>query len=65
MIDILLAPPNISIVIGAIIVLSILWYIQLFFDHISIFVWFIRMAMTAIALYLLLHGIAWLVPRFM
>jgi len=65
MIGFLLAPPDITIVIGAIVILGILWFIKLFFDEISTFVWFIRLAMTLIALYLLLHGIAWLLSRYM
>ena len=65
MIDFLLAPPNISIVIGAIVVLAIFWFIQLFINRMSNFVWFMRIGMMAIALYLLLHGVAWLISRFM
>lgn len=61
----LLDPPNISVVFGAIIILGVLWLFQSFFDEISNFVWFIWLAMTVIALYLLFHGIAWLIPRFM
>ena len=65
MIDFLLAPPNIWIVIGAIVVLAILWFIQLFFDNVSNFVFFIRMAITLIAINLLWYGGAWLVAQFM
>ena len=65
MIDFLLAPPNISIVIGAIVVLAIFWFIQLFFNRMSNFVWFIRIVMMAITSYLLLHGVAWLISRYM
>lgn len=65
MIDFLLVLPNIEIVTGAIVLLFILWFIQLFFDELSNFVWFIRMAMALIAFYLILHGGTWSVARFM
>lgn len=65
MFDFLYATPNISIVIGAMVVLAVLWFIQLFIDYKSGHAWPIWLAMALIAFYLLWHGGAWLVARFL
>lgn len=64
MID-LLAPPKAEILTGAVVILFFLGFIQLLFSRLSDFVWVIRLLMVLIAIYLLWHGGAWLVSRFM
>jgi len=64
MIDFLLAR-NIMTLIGAIVLLAVLYFIQLFIDDESDFASPIWLAMAFVAIYLLWHGGAWLMARFM
>ena len=64
MIDFLLAR-NIMTLIGAIVLLAVLYFIQLFIDDESDLASPIWLAMAFVAIYLLWHGGAWLMARFM
>jgi len=65
MIDLLLAPPNIWIVIAAIVLLFLLVILQVYFEDSGGVEYLIYLSMALIGIYLLWHAGAWVVARFM